>query len=325
MTKLSIIIPVYNVQEYVEKCVLSVAQQNIPHEDYEIILINDGSTDKSLEVINIISKKYSNITIHTQKNTGLGGARNTGLELSKGEYVWFIDSDDYMQNDMLSEIMDIIKTKTIDVIAMDYNIVNVKGDILSSDGYLNDSKNNIITGADFYFKNYTKSYTCMFVFKRDLFINNGLRFKERINMQDSEIFPKLMYFTNNMCLLNKAIYNYVQHDNSFTNSSNPEVRYKYFESIITVKKSLADFSEQINDNNLLKNGIELKQKGIDRTIFDHLVFFKYEKKWLVKIISFLTENDAYPIKYKARGKLKLVKYGLNINPFLSKKLIDFFR
>lgn len=88
--KLSIIIPVYNVAPYVEKCLRSCAEQDIPSEDYEIIVINDGTPDNSLEIVERVAKDYPNIIIHSQDNAELSAARNKGLSLAKAKYVWFV-------------------------------------------------------------------------------------------------------------------------------------------------------------------------------------------------------------------------------------------
>ena len=94
---LSIIIPVYNVEKYVEKCIRSCENQDIPKENYEVIVVNDGSPDGSLAIVERLANEFSNIKVINQENKGLSMARNTGLEAAKGEYVWFVDSDDWIE------------------------------------------------------------------------------------------------------------------------------------------------------------------------------------------------------------------------------------
>lgn len=93
--KVSIIVPVYNVEEYLVKCLDSLVNQTL--KEIEIICINDGSTDNSLEILNTYAQKDSRITIIDKKNEGVSAARNTGLNISKGEYIMFVDSDDYLE------------------------------------------------------------------------------------------------------------------------------------------------------------------------------------------------------------------------------------
>ena len=91
MVDLSIIVPVYNTGKFLEKCLMSCIQQDIPLDRYEIVCVNDGSTDDSLLLLNGIKDRYENVKVISQKNGGLSAARNTGLENAVGKYVWFVD------------------------------------------------------------------------------------------------------------------------------------------------------------------------------------------------------------------------------------------
>lgn len=97
--KVSVIIPVYNTEKYVKESVESIMQQTL--QNIEIIIINDGSTDNSLSVVNLLAQQDRRITVYSQSNQGLSIARNTGLEKVKGEFIYFMDSDDLLTNDAL--------------------------------------------------------------------------------------------------------------------------------------------------------------------------------------------------------------------------------
>lgn len=96
MIKLSIIIPMFNVAQYLRKCVLSAFNQGLSTNEFEIIMVDDESPDNSLDIAKDMSKTHDNITVISQKNKGLGGARNTGITHAKGEYLLFLDADDYL-------------------------------------------------------------------------------------------------------------------------------------------------------------------------------------------------------------------------------------
>ena len=102
--KLSIVIPVYNVEKYVSECLDSCLEQNVDITDYEIIIVNDGSTDNSANLINLYAKQ-SNIIIINQENLGLSAARNAGIKIAKGEYIWIVDSDDWIEPGILIRIL----------------------------------------------------------------------------------------------------------------------------------------------------------------------------------------------------------------------------
>lgn len=321
--RISLIIAAYNVENFIEKCVLSCCNQRLDKSLFEIVIVNDGSIDGTLLVLKRLKKKYENIIIVDQKNSGLGAARNAGIKQAKGDFVWFIDGDDYIEENILSGILNKVDKKNLDAVVLNYNVVDYQYINISAEANEVLMAKEIITGSEFYRDNYAKSYSCIFIFKKYLFNNFQVRFQERINMQDSEILPKLMLYIQRISFFNKICYYYVQHANSFTNSTNGEKRLKYFESIIEVNDSLEKFSQNEAKNDpKMQKGLECKLQGLHQIVFNHLVFFKYEKKWLMKIIDLLKENNFYPLIFPARGKMKTLKWGLNHYPYITKLLVD---
>jgi glycosyltransferase, group 2 family protein len=102
---ISFIIPVYNTGKYLQKCIESVYCQGLPNEEFEVIAINDGSTDNSFYILESLSRKYSNLLIYDQENQGLSAVRNRGVKIAQGKYVQFLDSDDYLVPDQLQLIL----------------------------------------------------------------------------------------------------------------------------------------------------------------------------------------------------------------------------
>lgn len=319
--KLSIIIAAYNVDQYIEKCINSCVHQDISPDLYEIIVVNDGSTDNTLMILGNLYKKIPNLKVVHQENSGLGASRNTGLKVSNSDYVWFIDGDDYLEENCLSGILCLLEKQKLDVLVMNYSLAfEENGDVIKLSNiwkYVND----VTSGTTFYASNYEKSHTWLFVFKRALFYDNCLFFKARINMQDSELLPKLMFHAKRVAHLNKVCYYYLQQNNSFTNTNNGQKRYNYFKSIIEVRKSLDEFSNLIENHQMIY-GIKKKIELLHHVVFNHLVFFNYDIKWLLKIIDLLTQNGFYPLKYDAKGIMYIVKVGLNNSPVFTKYLIE---
>lgn len=138
---LSFIIPVYNVEKYLAECLDSLMDQDIPHEEYEIICVNDGSTDGSLEILEDYSQKSVNVRIISKENGGLAAARNTGLEAALGEYIWFVDSDDFIQRNCLGELKKLAKQTQCDRISL--GIYNFR-ETLSEDE-LNEAKQGVLS------------------------------------------------------------------------------------------------------------------------------------------------------------------------------------
>lgn len=123
MIKLSIIVPVYNVAELIKKCVDSLLCQDIPSEEYEILLINDGSTDNSLQIIENLARKHSNIKVYSKPNGGQSSARNWGLRHALGKYIWFVDSDDFIETNVLGKVLGKVEKDSLDVLCFSFEAV----------------------------------------------------------------------------------------------------------------------------------------------------------------------------------------------------------
>ena len=124
----SVIIPVYNTEKFITKCLDSVLKQT--YKEYDVIIVNDGSTDSSAEIVECYEKKYDRIQVVTQANKGLGGARNTGIASAKGDYLVFLDSDDYIREDMLEIRARRWKPKTWMSLAFDAYTTDSSGGIV---------------------------------------------------------------------------------------------------------------------------------------------------------------------------------------------------
>lgn len=325
--KLSIIIAAYNVEAYIKKCVLSCVAQNLDSALYEIIVVNDGSTDNTLGILNKLKVEIPNLKAINQLNAGLGASRNCGIAHSNGDYIWLVDGDDFIKKNVLAGIVKKLTEHNLDVLVLNYNVTNANYQVLEENVHQIVNVKGIVTGAEFYYNNYQLSYSWLFIFKKEKFLLNDIKFMHNINMQDSEILPKLMLCIARLYFYNTSCYNYVQHENSFTNSNNPNKRYFYFQSIVAVRKSLLEFAIIANNqqNKLLYKGILKKVTSLNLVIFNHLVFFKYTYKNLKKIITLLKHNKLYPVKTKVKGKMKIVLLGINTLPFITNKIINLIR
>ena len=114
--KLSIIVPVYNVEAFLSKCVDSLLAQDLPKEDYEVILVDDGSTDGSGALCDTLAAEHGNIRVIHQQNHGLSGARNAGIPAASGDYILFVDSDDYLCPDVLGTLVGLMESKELDIL-----------------------------------------------------------------------------------------------------------------------------------------------------------------------------------------------------------------
>ena len=128
--KVSVIVPVYNVEKYLRKCLASLVNQDF--EDYEIIIVNDGSPDNSQEIIDEYTKKYKFIRSFTKENGGLSSARNYGIDKARGDYIAFVDSDDYVDVAFLKELYEAITKDGSDIAVCEFSYVYPNGNMVRS-------------------------------------------------------------------------------------------------------------------------------------------------------------------------------------------------
>ncbi len=120
--RLSIIIPFYNVERYIAECLDSVFDQDVPLDEYEVICVDDCSPDNSAEIVKDYAKKFPNLVlVRNLQNRKLGGARNAGIDVAKGRYVWFIDSDDFIEKNSIGNLLSIAESQDLDVLHFNYS------------------------------------------------------------------------------------------------------------------------------------------------------------------------------------------------------------
>lgn len=233
----SIIIPVYNVEKYLHDCLDSVLGQSFS--DWEAICVNDGSTDGSADILEEYAEKDHRFKVVSQANGGLSAARNTGLKEAKGEYVLFLDSDDWLEKNALQ----VLSTNMTDEDMLCFSgrryfenerLYN-EADQLKAQTYF--------SGMDYYNENALQSRDFAFVcvvlraYKRSLLIDNGLWFKEGIFHEDNFFTPLACFYARRVKVINECLYDYRIRANSITTTND----YKRLCDILEIANALAVF------------------------------------------------------------------------------------
>lgn len=216
--ELSIIVPVYNVEQYLEKCIKSLVNQTLDNLSYEIIIVNDGSPDNSQEIIDKYSSKYSNIVALKKENGGLSDARNYGLDHAKGEYVAFVDSDDYVDVHMYKTMLNKAKERKFDMVVCDFKEIYSDHEVQGTSRVKKDLLNsNEVRAAmlDFYPCAWNKIY------KRELFAN--IRYKKGVWFEDVECLYRLLPIVNSVGVVKKTFYYYLQRSGSISKVADPRI------------------------------------------------------------------------------------------------------
>ena len=212
MTKVSIIVPVYNVEKYINKCLNSLVNQTL--KDIEIIVVNDGTKDNSQKIIDKYAKKYKNVKSYIKENGGLSSARNYGLKYAHGEYIGFVDSDDYVELDMYEKMYNKAVSENLDLVVCNLNYVygdKIKQAFSKVKSDISTKKEIKKMMLDFYPVAWNKIY------KKELF-NNGVYFKNRVWFEDVEFIYRLIPYIKSVGVVDDFLYNYVQRPGAITNT-----------------------------------------------------------------------------------------------------------
>lgn len=225
MELISVIVPAYNVEQYLEKCINSIVSQT--YKELEVILVDDGSTDGTGSLCDILAKQDERIIVIHKENGGLSDARNAGLDVATGDFISFIDADDYIECDMYECMMEEMKDKTISMVAVGFIVTDISG------------KDRIMAAQKK--KKLTREEALMDIFENgEIFpssvnklyrraVYKELRYVKGIINEDTEIIPKIIDLCNYILVLDKAAYHYVLREDSITQS---DFTVKEYESII---------------------------------------------------------------------------------------------
>lgn len=209
---LSIIIPVFNVEKYIRQCLTSVYDQGLPDSSFEVIVINDGTTDNSIYVIQDIINQHSNITVFNQENQGISATRNKGLKLAKGKYIFMIDSDDILISNSLSKLLDLALSNKYDLVVADYKEMNDNDISLYKYEYSNNKTTSFIekNGEQLLLEdlNPRKCYIWRILYNRDFLIKEKISFIPNIIFEDIP-FVHLCFLKAKKCLrIHQTVYIY---------------------------------------------------------------------------------------------------------------------
>jgi len=216
--ELSIIVPVYNVEKYLERCLDSLVNQTLEDHRYEIIVVNDGSPDNSQRIIDRYAEQYNNLIGLQKTNGGLSDARNYGLHRAKGRYVAFVDSDDYVDIHMYEKMLEKASRENYDMVVCDFIEVYVDRSIRGTSRVRNDLKSieevrkSMI---DFYPSAWNKIY------KKELF--KEVQFKKGVWFEDVECMYRLFPHIHSVGIVEEPFYYYIQREGSISKSTDPRI------------------------------------------------------------------------------------------------------
>lgn len=328
MVKLSIIVPIYGVEEYLSKCVDSLLLQDLPASDYEIVLVDDGGHDRCPQICDDYAAEHDNIRVVHRPNGGLSAARNSGIEIARGEYLMFVDSDDYIEPNVLGTLIAQAERDNLDVLR--YRLQYVKL-VESRDGtepvdseyeVFNPYKKDPFKGNDYSeeptdgvsFLNSrmnTQCYAWAFLIKRAMFYKDlgfkifDLRFTEGIYFEDTDWTPRMLLRAKRVASTETVVYNYLMREGSITNAVNRSKQKKVLDDKMRLVKTLQSQAKE-----LASDGKD--SRWFARMIADTVIsiigilstqFYEERKEYLAE----LKKLNIYPIQSQIT-KAKLINF-----------------
>lgn len=293
--QVSVIVPAYNVQEYIKECLESLIKQSFRF--FEVIIINDGSTDETGNIINSYARKYKFIKIINQKNKGLSAARNIGLKEAKGEFIYFLDSDDIVSENLLEECFQRCKNNKLDLIMFDGKAFFDRNFSENKENFkMNYSRYGILTekvqnGIEFLVSNLNnsgyRSSVCLLFFKKSIVEENNLFFLEGIVHEDELFTPVLISKCKKLMWINKILFfRRVRNESIMTTPKN----YKNIQGYLAVARELL---KSVNEKKL-KYTIEKKVNNLsDLILLLTSNIGKKEKKSVEKDIKIILRQIDY--------------------------------
>lgn len=319
--KISIIIPCHNVEQYLEKCIASVYDQQIHEEDFELILIDDESPDDSLELARNLTLNKNNVKIISQKNKGLGGARNTGILNSNGDYILFLDADDRLLPCVLSEIINIAQNNDLDILEFGARGINAENKIIYE---VTNTSDVLLSGFAYYNTVRYMHSACNKLYKRTFLTDNNIFFLEKIYIEDFEF--------NTRCLLNVKkiqatpviVSQFLQSVNSITRTTDKSKRQKMISDIIQVIKRTDQFYHA-KPNDAQQRFFYLERLNfLVATLFYQLVKDRAPYEDLVDLKAKLVEDDIFYVNHIIFDKRKNLFRNLLIRNLWVYKFINIF-
>ena len=283
--RLSVIIPVYNAQSYLNKCLDSVFCQDLLPSQFEVIAINDGSTDATLEILNTYKNKYPNLIVHSQENKGEAETRNRAIDIAKGKYIAFVDSDDSVKSNTFTTILDKAEKLNLDILYLNMSLYDEKGIFLYQYPSVG-VENTVLNGFDHPRRTFPAT-----LYRTEL--AKKFKFRKEIIIGPDTVFNTMVQSFSKRCsYISIPHYNYTHRDDSLSKQSSSEKAYNGFLNAIEI---LVNFQSK-----------EFSSKSLNQK--------KYFDSVLILFMTRIIENNILPTFDKKRVlELKKLLNNLDIN------------
>lgn len=304
---LSIIVPVYNVEAFLPICVDSILAQT--YTNIEVILVDDGSPDNCGKICDDYANKDNRITVIHKENGGLSDARNAGIEIANGEYIWFVDSDDYILFDCLNVLISEISDNSLDLLSFNFQKITPEGvKIQTNINY--GSRSRIINGVKLLNSYTVISNAWMYIFSKKIIDKYNLRFIKGIYHEDEAFTTVYISYVERYKHLDDIVYGYLVRSDSIMNTSDYSKKVKRLHDLVVVLWAISE--RRLETSGVIYKGLSLKLEQLLISLFFRMKNEEIENRDVEEIISKLKNLSLYPLRIKHQ-KLKFKITGMLLN------------
>lgn len=300
-SRVSIIVPVYNVENYLAKCLDSLVKQSLP--DIEILVVNDGSKDNSEKIIEGYAQKYpEKIKAYTKENGGLSDARNFGIDRATGDYIGFVDSDDYVTETMFEEMLLLAEKHNAKMVISNIQKVDENGKVVQKLTQLPNMPEKITLENNFSVFSDISYFACNKLFKKELF--NQKRFKKGVHFEDIQLIPQLLLECETIAQTQNFHYQYLERTDSITKTHTGKG--------LDMLKAVSDVEQVFRGSPYSHKKDELKNFQIFEGVYSFLAYLAFVKEEEIfysmsdQLVLFMKERQI-----KIQDILKYNRFGKN--------------
>lgn len=306
MKKLSILIPAFNAEKYLKECLDSVLSQEGINNGIEVLILNDGSTDGTLGIIKDYASRCDILRFISRENMGIGPTRNELIDNAAGEYLWFIDADDWIEKGSIAKVLNTLNSNDIDCLMLSFQVEPQSGNIKRY-VYEGDYSNGIeLTKAQIY-----NNSVWSRIYRTSIVRASGVRFGKYIMGEDFDFTFRLIPMLGHSACINEIVYHYVLRSNSATQEKSYEHRRKVADDSLAIILALQGYFDDFSEDEIHV----LKQPFNDNLIafIYSLIQQKHPLKYKTSIIKQLTKAGFIPIKPVVSATPKRVKFMRLVN------------
>lgn len=317
MKTLSFIIPLYNSAQWLQKCLYSVLNQDIPESELEIICVNDGSPDLSAEMAREIAKEHPCIMVIDQENQGPSGARNTGMRHATGKYLCFVDPDDFVEPNVYGGLIKQMKEQQLDMLRFNYQIVNEHYEVIPKRPFelKFDYTPQLMTGTQFLSERLDIACNIWrYIYRTDIIIKNNIWCYTGDYYDDTPWLPLVLMKAERMNICNTVVYDYLERSDSLVNAKSPNAVQRKIDGGLLLLEILTEQLKLIT-NASVRSWYDMIISHAVATLLTHIGVHQYTNR--IRCLTRLQQLNIYPLATcKADKKVKRKIQLINFSPRL---------